>query len=143
MGDDFVASKEFVSLMQRHVRECFELILSKNESFDVLVNMNFVRFNPPLPEHLKLTNEVALFALSGYGLSSAKLINESLIFETSFGEENFCSSVSIDFSGVLRISIDKTTLLVNLSLPPAKTSHEVQKSADIFKSNPKNKEIFK
>lgn len=50
MGDDFVASKEFVSLMQRHVRECFELILSKNESFDVLVNMNFVRFNPPLPE---------------------------------------------------------------------------------------------
>lgn len=148
MNDDFLASKEFASLMHRHIQECIELILSKNKSFEILANMHFIEFNPPLPKSIKAKREIALFTISGYALQSAKLINNSLIFNSIFGDENFATSVKIDFSGILRINIQDAMLLVNFSIPPITTlSHntddEIQKSTDIFKSNPKNKNVFK
>lgn len=143
MLEDFLASKDFADLMRRHVKECLELILSGDEGFEVLANMNLVSFEPPLPEHLELKNEVALFVLSGYTLESAQLTSDSLVFEAGFGDENYATTVSIRLGGILRISMQKAALLVNFSIPSSDAPSQIEKSTNIFKSNPKNKDLFK
>ena len=146
MSNDFLASEEFASLTHRHIQECIELMLNKNESFEILVNMYFVDFNPPLPENIKNKKAIGLFSISSDSLDSAKVTNNSLIFDAAFGDENFITSVRVNFNGILRINIQETTLLINCStfiIPLYNASEEIQKSTDIFKSNPKNKDIFK
>lgn len=139
MLEEFLKNKELGSLLSSHAGELIKFLCFKGIGFDILVNMNFVNFNPDLPEDIKPNEPMVLFALGGYTLSSVRITGESLEFHAGFGANDFESVVSMPLKAIVRISLEKAVLFVNFSIP---AQNEVEKSTNIFKQNPKNKNIF-
>lgn len=139
MLEEFLKNKEFSALLSKHAGELIKFLCVKNIGFDILVNMDFVSFNPDLPQDIKPKDDMVLFALGGYTLSSVKIIGQNLEFHAGFGANDFESIVSVPLKAIIRVSLDKAVLFVNFSIP---AENEVEKSTNIFKQNPKNKNIF-
>ncbi len=73
-------------------------------------------------------------------------MEDELIFEAGFGQENIGSFVSVPLSAILQIVIEETPILINLSIPKEpeeKDNGGVEKSMEALLSNPENQKLFK
>ena len=128
----------FRNLKIKHAREILLLILDINKPFNILCKLEGIEFNPPLPKHISNNfQDIILFSLANYTLSSAHIENEKLTFEAGFGEENFGSVVSVPIENIIQITENDTPLFINITatMPPPKPKNP-------FILNPRNKKLI-
>ncbi len=144
----------FRTIMQSHCEDIIAFLFDENIEFSILTSLSNITFEPILPE--EITSEfkpLTFFTLAGYTYESSRLNEGILSFEAGFGRENIGSLVSVPVYAILQILVDNTPIFINLSTPPekksdkkreAKKSNEgIDKSMNIFLSNPNNKKLFK
>ncbi|MCI6989223.1 MAG: hypothetical protein MR902_06635 [Campylobacter sp.] len=130
MLDKILSDEKFANMMSKNVKECLEFLLEKGCAFSVLVNLSLTKFEPELPENLKVNFKLpaVLFELDGYTLESAYLDGDGLKFHAGFGEEMFESYVSVKFGGIVQILVEQSPVLVNFSIhKPKKETKRVFK----------------
>ncbi len=153
MLHDIVSKDNFRKMMQKHCEETIKFLFDENIEFSILTSLTNIRFDPPLPQDIIADfKPITLFTLAGYTYESCNLQEEILHFEAGFGRENFGSFVSVPLYAILQIIIENTPIFINLSTPPEKYTKPqkkvandtgIQKSMDIFLSNPNNKKLLK
>lgn len=139
-----IEDNEYKRLVSKQVLETIEFLLSKDLEFAITANIEGISFEPELPKtiHEKLA-KFSLFVLSNYTYTSIKLSKDSISFEAGFGEESFGCLVTVPFSSVFQVVIDESILLVNPVATVEKfNKKEVKKSLNVFKNNPKNKDLL-
>jgi len=137
-------NENFIKLMQEHCYEILEFLTKQNIEFSIVVDTNFVDFDPPLSEDLDVKkNPFALFALAGYTFESIDLQKENICFHAGFGPQDFATFVNVDLAAITQIQIENSVIFVNFSIYKGKNKNSVQNSKNIFLNNPKNKDLFK
>ncbi len=97
-----------------------------NQEFGVACEIEFVEFEPPLPEHIQKTMPiVTLFMLANYSFESASLDDDYLRFEAGFGNENFGSLVQIPLLAIKHIYVGEYPILINVTSPQEEEKEEV------------------
>ncbi|NPA12246.1 MAG: hypothetical protein GXO62_08380 [Epsilonproteobacteria bacterium] len=134
-----IQNNDFRSLKEKHAKEMLEFLLNfTQEEFGILCTKEGITFNPPLPEHITSAfGDVIMFVLANYTLSSAVIEDDTLIFETGFGEENIGSVVSVPIGNIIQITQDETPLFVNVAATLPKP-----KEQNPFMLNPRNKKLL-
>jgi hypothetical protein len=148
---DIIKSSSFAHLMENHLREMLIYLFENNQNFGILCKIEHVTFDPILPKHLNDEfRAMTLFFLGGYTFESARIDNDTLIFEAGFGHENIGSFVSVPLLSIVQIIIDDTPAFVNLALPQEHhpminiEKHEgVQNSMSALLANPENQKFLK
>lgn len=143
MLNELLSNDKFATLMKMHVYECIDFLLQNGINFGIVANLSLTEFNPPLPEDIakNFTQPAIVFMLAGYTFDSAKLTQNKLIFEAGFGTQDYASVVSVELNGIVQVMVENSAILVNFSIPKQRSNDE-KKSMSIFKSNPKNADIF-
>jgi hypothetical protein len=139
---------EFSKMMKRHMVDIISLLLDRGEFFSILTNIERVEFNPPLPPHiLSSFKPITLFAIAEYTFESSELSEETLTFEAGFGAENIGSVVTVPLGSIVQILLEETPIYINLSLEQPENRRDrdkdIEKSTNIFLSNPENKDLLK
>jgi hypothetical protein len=147
MLQNFLENEIFVRLMRVHVKETLSLLFQEGVHFSLLANIAEVEFDPKLPDYITRTfKPITMFVLAGYTFESARVMEDELIFEAGFGQENIGSFVTVPLSAILQIVIEDTPILINLSIPKepeVKDNGGVEKSMEALLSNPENQKLFK
>jgi hypothetical protein len=148
---ELIKDGNYTKLMQKHIQELLLFMFEREQNFGILCKIEHLTFEPELPEHIR--NEfrpMTLFFLAGYTFESARLEDETLIFEAGFGEENVGSFVQVPLLSIMQIIVDETPIFVNLSSPsevasnkPSKQENGVENSMASFLSNPENQKFIK
>ncbi len=151
---DVLKDRNFAQLMQKHIIELLSHLFSSDQNFGILCKVETLNFSPELPSDI--TSEfrpMTLFFLAGYTFESARIEQDSLIFEAGFGTENLGSVVTVPLLGIMQIIIDETPIFVNLASPQetyetkAKNNEAVKSgersSMEALLSNPENKKFLK
>lgn len=143
--NEILEDENFIKLMQRHCLSVLEILMDKNIPFSIVVNTEFVDFDPILPENLDVKkNPYAVFALAGYTFESIKLDTEKINFHAGFGPDDFATFVSVDLGAITQIQVENNILFVNFSLYKRKKNENLtQNSMNLFLNNPKNKKLLK
>lgn len=122
----------------KHAKEILSLLINKRYEFDILCVTKYIEFNPALPEHISSNfGEMILFSLANYTLESAKIIENDLVFEAGFGEENFGSIVTVPIKSILQITHNESPLFVNIT-----ATFDEPKPTNPFELNPRNKKFM-
>ena len=154
---DLISDKDFVSMMNEHIKEMIIYLFEKEQNFGILCKIEQVGFNPELPDHINNNfREVTLFFLAGYTYESAHIQDDYLLFEAGFGSENFGSHVSVPLTSIVQIIVDETPLLISLASPkePFEATNSstkakrveddgIQNSMAAFLNNPENQKFKK
>ncbi len=145
MLNRFFHDQGFAKLMQTHIREMIELLLKKGQYFSILTNVAEIEFDPILPHEISSHfKPITLFVIAEYTFESCSVDSENLYFEAGFGQQNVGSYVTVPLSAIVQIILEDTPILINLSIkhePPE--NHSIEKSTNIFLSNPENKRFKK
>lgn len=153
MLDELLSDKLFTDLMKVHVNEVVNFLLEDSVGFTILVNMQYVTFDPPLPD--EITNKfrpLMPFVLKNFTLISANVDENYLTFEAGFGEENRGAIVNVRLEAILQIIVEDTPILINMSVINQEEVIEqkneedfdgLDKSMKALLSNPENKKFFK
>ncbi len=137
---------EFSNLMSSHLYDILEYLLNRGEFFSILTNISRIHFEPELPPHISETfKPITLFVIAEYTFESSSIDSEYLYFEAGFGAENIGSYVKVPLSSIVQVIIDDTPIFINLALEPSREtkSSGIEKSTNIFLSNPENRKIIK
>lgn len=138
MFEDIIVDPKFGDIMAKNAKSIVSYIVENGYEFKVVANINAVKFTPDLPNKLKKGLEklpVILFDLANYTLESAVCSDEGLEFEAGFGEENFASSLTIPYLGIVQIIIDDKPLFINLaSYKDPSIDEQRAKSKRVFSS---------
>ena len=88
--------------------------------------------------------------MAGYTFETARIVDDSLVFEAGFGADNFGSLVSVPMLSIMQIIIDETPVLINLANYEKNTVVKkevdeggVENSMASFLSNPENSKFIK
>ena len=148
---ELIKDESYTKLMQKHIHELLLFMFEREQNFGILCKIEHLTFEPELPEHIR--NEfrpMTLFFLAGYTFESARLEDETLIFEAGFGEENVGSFVQVPLLSIMQIIVDETPIFVNLASPSEVASNKatkrengVENSMASFLSNPENQKFIK
>ncbi len=148
---EMIKDKKYMDLMSKHIQDLLIFLFEQEQNFGVLCKIELLNFEPELPEHIR--NEfrpMTLFFLAGYTFESARLDNDTLIFEAGFGEENVGSFVQVPLLSIMQVIVDETPIFVNLASPseiasnqPPKRENGVENSMASFLSNPENQKFIK
>ena len=134
--------EQFQDIMQEHIVSTIEFLFDIDQDFGVACEVEYVEFNPPLPESIQKTlPAVTLFMLANYSLESATLDNESLQFEAGFGLENFGAVVYIPILSIKQIFVGEYPILVNVT-SPYEEREEID-SMSALMNNPENAKLLK
>lgn len=151
MLDRVIEDKDFAKLMQKNIQDLIIHLFEKDQNFGILCKIEDISFEPLLPEEISSgLRSMTLFFLAGYTFDTARIINETLVFEAGFGAENFGSVVTVPLLSILQVIVDETPLLINLAsykkeTKVTKTADEggVENSMASFLSNPENSKFIK
>lgn len=151
---DILKDKSYSNLMQKHIIEILTHFFDSEQNFGILCKIDTLTFDPELPSDI--TEEfrpMTLFFLTGYTFESARIDNDTLIFEAGFGSDNLGSVVTVPLLGIMQIIIDETPIFINLASVQdtpqinktvTKSDNNGQKSSmDALLSNPENKKFLK
>jgi len=151
---DVLKDRNYANLMQKHILEILTFLFETEQNFGILCKIETLTFNPELPADI--TSEfrpMTLFFLAGYTFESARMENDSLIFEAGFGSDNLGSIVTVPLLGIMQVIIDETPIFVNLASPletnntKAKNNESeksgVKSSMEALLANPENKKFLK
>lgn len=148
---EMIKDESYMKLMSKHIQELLLFLFEQEQNFGILCKIEHLTFEPELPEHIrKEFRPMTLFFLAGYTFESARIDNNSLIFEAGFGEENIGSFVQVPLLSIMQIIVDETPIFVNLSSPKEKASNQapqrengIENSMASFLSNPENQKFIK
>ena len=153
MLDNVIEDIKFASVMQKNIQNLIVHFFDKEQNFGILCKIEEVNFNPPLPESINTEfRPFTLFFLAGYTFETARIENNTLIFEAGFGSENFGSVVSVPLLSIMQIIVDETPVLINLSVYKESSSEKslpreddkgVENSMASFLNNPENSKFLK
>jgi len=145
MINSIIENEDYKQLMCHQVKQTIEFLLNQGQEFAVTANLDSITFEPKLPNSIYTQlSKFSLFVLSNYTYSTIKIDDDFIYFEAGFGSENFGSNVKIPLYGIFQIIIDESILFINSVATVDKFNKDlVQKSKNIFKSNPNNKNLLK
>lgn len=145
MINNIIENVEYKDLVSSQVKNTISFLLKQNEEFAITANIEAVTFDPELPTAtLEQLSKFSLFILSNYTYTTIKLDDSAIYFEAGFGSENFGSTVRVPFFSVFQIVIDESILFVNSVATVDKFNKDVnEKSLNVFKNNPNNKNLIK
>jgi hypothetical protein len=145
MANNLFQTPEYSMIMEDHLRKTISYLFDKNQEFAIACQVKFIDFSPQLPQEIFDTfNETILFILSGYTFQSAKLEQDSLIFEAGFGSENFGSTVSVPLLAIKQLFVGDHPIVLNHIEMKSKMEKSSRKnSMDALMNNPKNKKLLK
>ncbi|TXE83560.1 hypothetical protein FPD46_02655 [Campylobacter peloridis] len=147
MIDKILNNKNFISLMQKSIYECLQILIQDDIEFNIIVNTKFVTLEPPLPPELDVVNKnpYCVFALGGYTFKSIVLTKEHIEFHAGFGPDDFATFVKVDLGAITQIQVEDNIIFVNFSNYFKKQNDQKlkEKSMNAFLNNPNNKDIFK
>jgi len=149
--ESVINDKEFASLMQKNIQDLIIHFFNKEQNFGILCKIEDITFNPQLPDSINSEfRPLTLFFLAGYTFETARIVDDSLVFEAGFGADNFGSLVSVPMLSIMQIIIDETPVLINLAnyeknIVVKKEVDEggVENSMASFLSNPENSKFIK
>jgi len=133
---------EYKKLMKEQLKEQLLFLLKHSEEFLIVVNMDGVVFNPPLPDEItkKFTADFMPFAIAGYTFQSAFVENDTFIFEAGFGSDNIGAMVYIEIERIFQILIGDNAIFLNVTAASPKV--EPKNSYEVFASKERNKKFF-
>lgn len=147
MINSIINNDEYKIIVKKQIKEVIQFLVNNNQEFSVTANVKGVDFEPLLPASiLDKLSKFSLFVLSNYTYSTIEINGDYLSFEAGFGKENFGAQVKIPLLAIFQIIIGEAILCIN---PIATTDSFVQKeelvkkSINVFKNNPKNKDLIK
>ena len=145
MINDIIEDTKYKDLVSLQIKDTIDFLLERNQEFAITANIKAVKFNPDLPEATKeQLSKFTLFILSNYTFTTIKLENNNLYFEAGFGSENFGSVVEVPLYSIFQIVLGESILFVNPVATVEKFNEDtVEKSLNVFKSNPNNKNLIK
>ena len=151
MLENVINDKEFALLMQKNIQDLIIHLFNKEQNFGILCKIEDITFEPQLPDSINSEfRPLTLFFLAGYTFETARIVDESLVFEAGFGSDNFGSLVTVPMLSIMQIIIDETPIMINLA--NYEKSVEVKKEIDdsgvensmaSFLSNPENSKFLK
>jgi hypothetical protein len=146
---DIVKNDKFCDIMSTHIQQLLVYLFEQEQNFGILCKIEQLTFDPELPKHISDEfRPMTLFFLAGYTFESARIDNDSLVFEAGFGNENIGSFVTVPLLSIMQIIIDETPIFVNLASPNTvkQTNNEdkgIQNSMAALLSNPENEKFIK
>ena len=147
---DMIKEPQFQEMMESHIVETLHYLLDREQPFGILCNLEYVAFDPPLPEEIAANlREVTLFMIAGYTFESFEIEGHAIVFEAGFGPDNFGSVVSMPILAVLQVLVEETPILLNMAQPrpeipePETEDEGVKSSLESFLSNPENRKFLK
>lgn len=151
MLENIIQDRDFAQLMKKNIQELIVLLFEKEQNFGILCKIEDVSFEPELPESIKSEfRTLTLFFLAGYTFETARIEDDTLIFEAGFGSDNFGSVVHVPLLSILQIIIDETPVFINVSAYKEEKTQEVdidengvKNSMESFLSNPENSKFIK
>lgn len=145
MINNIIENEEYKNLVSSQVKATIEFLLDQNQEFAVTANIGAIKFDPELPEAtMNQLAKFSLFILSNYTYTTIKLDDNNIYFEAGFGSENFGSTVKIPFHAIFQIVVDESILFVNSVATVDKFNKATkEKSLNVFKNNPNNKNLIK
>jgi hypothetical protein len=150
--EELIQDVNFAKVMKNNIQELILYLFEKDTNFGILCSIDEIEFSPNLPEDiLSQFHNMTLFYLAGYTFETARIENDSLIFEAGFGADNFGSIVTVPLLGVVQIIIDEQPILINLAKYKKEQENSVKEvddkgvenSLNIFLSNPENAKFIK
>jgi len=86
-------------------RELLELLLEVQTPFRIIVINKGIEYTPQLPPYImkNLRDEILIFDLAKYTLSTGQIVGRQLVFEAGFGRENVGAEVSIPLGRISTI----------------------------------------
>ncbi len=145
---DKLQNLEFRNIMQEHIYRVIEFLLSENQPFGVACEVDYIDFNPNLPDDIQKTlPSITLFMLANYTFESAILERSSLRFEAGFGADNIGAVVTIPLLAIKQIFVEEYPLLLNVAeFTDDGNDVEDEESIDsmsILLNNPENAKLIK
>ena len=148
---DIVKNDAYAQIMRNHIQELLIFLFEQQQNFGILCKIEHLSFDPELPKHISDEfRPMTLFFLAGYTFESARIDDDTLIFEAGFGSENIGSFVHVPLLSIMQIIIDETPVFVNLSTPKSEESNHqpahdegVKNSMAALLSNPENTKFIK
>ncbi len=143
--DEAFQSKEYRALIKEHLYKTIEFLLKKGIEFSIAAEVDYIKFNPPLPENIKEKfYPVSLFVLSNYTFETTHIEDDNLVFEAGFGEDNIGTVVSIPLLAIKQIFVDEYPLVINITEAGAEEMEkEVTNSMEAILANPENAQLLK
>jgi hypothetical protein len=149
--DRVIEDKDFAALMQKNIQELIIYLFNKDQNFGILCKIEDISFDPQLPDSIRAEfRPMTLFFLAGYTFDTAKIENNTLIFEAGFGTDNLGSFVTVPLLSIMQIIVDETPLLINLASHKRDTAEiekadedGVENSMASFLANPENSKFLK
>jgi len=144
----------FAKIMKKNIQDVIIHMFESEQNFGILCKIEEVEFNPTLPDSINSEfRPLTLFFLAGYTFDTARVEDDTLIFEAGFGSDNFGSVVSVSLLSIMQIIIDETPILINLAVynesnERAEQSSKVndkgvENSMASFLNNPENSKFLK
>ena len=154
MLDNIIDDRKFAELMQSNIQGLIIYMFEVEQNFGLLCKIEDVTFEPPLPEPIASDfRPMTLFFLAGYTFETARIVDDVIMFEAGFGNENVGSLVTVPLLAIIQIIIDETPILINIAsyTKLQKANHEakkadengIQNSMASFLSNPENAKFMK
>ena len=152
MLDNLIQDREFAGLMKKNIQDLIILFFTKERNFGILCKIEEVSFHPELPEDINSEfRPLTLFFLAGYTFETARIENDTLIFEAGFGKDNIGSLVTVPLLSILQVIIDETPVLINLAVYQEEEEFKSEKpdesgvknSMASFLNNPENSKFLK
>ncbi|MCK4441260.1 MAG: hypothetical protein KAU90_04590 [Sulfurovaceae bacterium] len=142
---DKLQQPRFQEIMQEHIFNTIEFLFETNQEFGIGCEVEFISFDPALPEDIaKTLPVVTLFMLANYSFESASLDEEYLQFEAGFGIDNFGSLVQIPLLAIKQIYVGEYPILINITSPQGDNEdEEVIDSMSALLNNPENAKLLK
>ena len=145
MINNIIENAEYKDLVSKQVKDTIEFLLEQNQEFAITANIGGIRFEPELPTAtFEQLSKFSLFVLKNYTYTTIKLDETHFSFEAGFGSENFGSVVQVPYHSIFQIVLDESILFVNSVATVDKFNKDTrEKSLNVFKSNPNNKNLIK
>lgn len=145
MINNIIENSDYKDLVSKQIKETMEFLVEQNQEFAVTANIDAIKFEPELPSLVfDQLSKFSLFVLSNYTYSTINIDNNYLTFEAGFGSENFGSIVKVPLFAIFQIIIDESILYINSVATVDKFNKDAkEKSINIFKNNPNNKNLIK
>ena len=152
MLENVIDEKGFATIMKRSIEDVIIHFFEMEQNFGILCKIEEVDFDPALPKSINDEfRPLTLFFLAGYTFDTARIEEETLIFEAGFGSDNFGSVVSVPLLSIMQIIVDETPIFINLSVYKERASTQeikedkkgVENSMASFLNNPENSKFLK
>ncbi len=137
-------SEAFRALQREYLRDLIAYLLEEGVEFAVAAEIEFVEFDPPLPEEIRRRfSPVSLFVLSGYTYETTRVEEDRLSFEAGFGEENIGSIVSMPLLAIKQLVVGDYPVAVNIAEPLPEERPDASRSMEALLNNPENIKLLK